>query len=316
MKEDVLQIAQRVFTEEASAINRLKDILTIDFELAVKTILACEGRVIVTGLGKSGIIGRKIAATLASTGTSSVFIHPTEAFHGDLGMTKPIDVVIAITNSGETDEILRLIPCFKNNGNKIIAITGNPLSTLAINADYNLNINVSKEVCPLNLAPTSSTTSTLVMGDALAIALMEKRNFKSEDFAQNHPGGSLGRRLLTRVKDIMRTKNLPVIAPNSCLKEVINTMSSSKLGLALVNIKDATVGVITDGDLRRLMEDRGKDAFDFVASEIMSKKPKTIRPQETLIQAELVFNDFKINSLVVVNPQGATIGVVQIYDLT
>lgn len=312
----IINNAIHTFRLEAEAISNLSNQLTDDYEKAVKAILECNGKVIVTGMGKSGIIGKKIAATLASTGTSSFFMHPGEAYHGDLGMISDRDIIIAISNSGETDEILKLIPFLEDNKNSIISMTGNPLSTLAIHSHYHLNIAVKSEACPLKLAPTTSTTAAVVMGDALAISLMKERNFKSEDYARFHPGGNLGRRLLTKVGTIMRTNNLPVVSEGSSLTDIINTMSKGKLGLAIVNNDDKhTIGIITDGDLRRLMEIKGKDAFDFKAYEIMTKNPKTIHPQTSLIDAEKLFIDYKINSLIVVEESGKTIGVIQIYNL-
>ena len=217
----IKQYAIDTFNAEADAIRNLSNLLTDDFDQAVEAILVCTGEVVVTGMGKSGIIGKKIAATLASTGTPAFFLHPGEAYHGDLGMISNNDVVLAIANSGQTDEVLKLIPFMQNNGNTIIAITGNPQSTLAKNAHFHLNINVGREACPLNLAPTSSTTAMLVMGDALAIALMKMRNFKAEDYAVFHPGGSLGRRLLTRVRDVIRKDGVPCVPKTMTLGEIL-----------------------------------------------------------------------------------------------
>ncbi|MFI5222342.1 MAG: SIS domain-containing protein, partial [Bacteroidia bacterium] len=242
--------AKDVFKIEAKSVSDLSDQLTEDFSKAVDAILNIRGRVVVTGLGKSGLIGRKISATLASTGTPSFFMHPVEAFHGDLGVVKNLDLVIGISYSGETEELLKLIPFFKTNKIKFIGITGNPGSTLAKNSDFHLNVKVYKEACPLELAPTSSTTATLAMGDALAVALMKARNFQPEDFAQFHPGGSLGRKLLTTVEDAMFKKDLPMVKLSDSVKTVINTMSSGRLGLAVVIDQNKITGIITDGDLR------------------------------------------------------------------
>ena len=232
-KNQIKQYAIDTFEAEAAAVRNLSNLLTDDFAKAVEAILKCTGKVVVTGMGKSGIIGKKIAATLASTGTPSFFLHPGEAYHGDLGMISSNDIVLAIANSGQTDEILRLIPFMQNNGNTIIAMTGNPESTLAKNAHLNLNIAVEREACPLNLAPTSSTTAMLVMGDALAIALMKVRGFRAEDYAVFHPGGSLGRRLLTRVKDVMR-KDALCVPKTMTLGDVIIAISDARLGIAAV----------------------------------------------------------------------------------
>ena len=229
----IRQCAVDTIHAEADAVSRLATLLTDDFEGAVRAILACTGKVVVTGMGKSGLIGKKIAATLASTGTPAFFLHPGEAYHGDLGMISRNDIVLAMANSGQTDEILRLIPFMQRNGNRIIAMTGNPESTLAKNAHYHLNVNVTREACPMNLAPTSSTTAMLVMGDALAIALIRERNFRPEDYAVFHPGGSLGRRLLTRVQDVMR-KDIPCVEPTATLGDVIIRISDARLGIAAI----------------------------------------------------------------------------------
>lgn len=224
------------------------------FEAAVQEILNSGGKLIVTGMGKSGIVGKKMAATFASTGTPSFFMHPGEAFHGDLGMLEPKDVVLALSFSGETDELLKIIPFFKSNGNALLSITGNSESTLAKHSKHHITLMVKQEACPLHLAPTSSTTATLALGDALAVAVMEARDFKPEDFARFHPGGSLGKKLLTNIETVMRTENLPIIASQSSLIEIISTISAGKLGLALVNEGSKTIGIITDGDLRRLID--------------------------------------------------------------
>ncbi len=285
------------------------------FEAAVQEILNSGGKLIVTGMGKSGIVGKKMAATFASTGTPSFFMHPGEAFHGDLGMLEPKDVVLALSFSGETDELLKIIPFFKSNGNALLSITGNAESTLAKHSKHHMVLAVKQEACPLHLAPTSSTTATLALGDALAVAVMEARDFKPEDFARFHPGGSLGKKLLTNIETVMRTENLPIIASQSSLIEIISTISAGKLGLALVNEGSKTVGIITDGDLRRLMEAKGKAAFDLSAVEIMSTSPKSIAKNTKLSDAEAIFIANKINSLIITNESDETIGIVQIFDL-
>ncbi len=304
-------IAKRVFDIEATAIDHLKNLLTDDFDGAVNAILNSKGRVVICGMGKSGLIGKKIMATLASTGTPSFFMHPGEAFHGDLGMVAPDDIFVAISNSGETEEVIRLLPFLKDNGNTLIAMTGNPTSTLAKNADYHLNIAVPQEACPHQLAPTSSTTATLVMGDALAVALMEARNFQPQDFARFHPGGSLGRKLLTKVRHEMKTDNLPLVSADAPMKEVIHAMSAGRLGLCIV---DEGRGIITDGDLRRHLEN-DPDLMNKTAGEIMTPNPKSISPDARLTEAEELMNQHKITSLLVKDETGRLQGVIQIYDL-
>src|ERR1700760_4812532 len=246
-------IAKRVFDIEIESLKHVAASINDDFTVTVEAILGNNGKLIVAGVGKSGLIGRKIAATLASTGTPSFFLHPGEAFHGDLGMVEPHDMIILISYSGETDEVLKIIPFLKWNNNKIISITGNPNSTIAKNSDYHLNVCITREACPLELAPTSSTTVTLVMGDALAIALMEARAFQHEDFARFHPGGSLGRKLLIKVKDMMRTDNLPFIAADASFTELLLRMSEGRLGLVMVGSAAYIDGIVTDGDLRRAL---------------------------------------------------------------
>lgn len=267
--------AKRVFEIEARGIQMLGSNLDDNFELACTEILRESGKVVVTGMGKSGIIGKKIAATLASTGTSSFFMHPGEAYHGDLGMIHPNDLVLAISNSGETDEVLKLISFIRLNGNLLIGVTGNPESTLAKESDFHLNVAVPEEACPLRLAPTASTTATLAMGDALAMALMEARDFKPEDFAKFHPGGSLGRRLLQTVGDEMIRGPLPFVATGASLMSVLHEITNGRLGLAIVPAGDY-VGIITDGDIRRAVEREGPASFDLLAEDLMTKDPITI----------------------------------------
>ena len=312
---DIKNIACEVFDIESDAIKDLKNYLTDDFEKAVKAVLNSKGKFIISGMGKSGLIGKKIAATLASTGTPSFFLHPGEAYHGDLGMIEKDDVVMLISNSGETDEVLKLIPFLKDQGNITISMTGNEDSTLAKNTDYHLNIKVKKEACPLQLAPTSSTTATLVMGDALAVALMKLRNFKDKDFARFHPGGSLGRKLLTKVKDVMKRENLPIVKDNASIIDVIHTITKGKLGLCVVvDDNDNIKGILTDGDIRRIMEKYKEKMFDLKLDEIISKNPKTISPDAKLIEANEKMAENKITSLLVTE-NNKLLGVVQIYDL-
>ncbi|MDG6777344.1 KpsF/GutQ family sugar-phosphate isomerase [Thiomicrorhabdus sp. zzn3] len=311
MSQDYQAIAKRVFDIEAEAVLHLKTLLDDDFNGSVDAILKTNGRVVICGMGKSGLIGKKIMATLASTGTPCFFMHPGEAFHGDLGMVAPDDVFLALSNSGETDEVIRLLPFLKDNGNVLISMTGRPQSTLAQNSDFHLNISVPQEACPHQLAPTSSTTATLVMGDALAVALMEARDFQPHDFARFHPGGSLGRKLLTRVKHEMKSGNLPLIRSDAPMTEVIHTMNEGRLGLCIV---DEGRGIITDGDLRRHMENDAAGLMSKTAADIMGTAPKTIDSEATLSQAEELMNEHKITSLLVTE-NGRLAGVIQIYDL-
>lgn len=309
-----IDIAKNVFTLEAEAVNNLSTLLTEDFESAVDLILQAKGRLVISGMGKSGHIGVKISATLASTGTPSFFMHPAEAIHGDLGMLTKDDVLLAISNSGESDEIVRIIPLVKRMGIKLIGMAGRENSTLARESDYFLNIAVEKEACPLQLAPMSSTTCTLAMGDALAAALMKKRSFKPEDFALFHPGGSLGRKLLTRVKDIMTATNLPIVTTQSNFQEVITTMTRGRLGLCVVMQNEQIEGIITDGDLRRALERTDKPRFGLSAVEIMTQNPKTIDQDSMAIDAEEYMLEHKINELIVVNGALKLVGIVQLYD--
>jgi arabinose-5-phosphate isomerase len=312
---DIKKLAQEVFEIESKEIANLSKRLTDDFEKGINAILQSSGKLIVSGMGKSGIIGKKIAATLASTGTPSFFLHPGEAYHGDLGMIEENDIVLLISNSGETDEVLKLIPFLKHQKNCTISMSGNDDSTLAKNTNYHLNIAVDKEACPLFLAPTSSTTATLVMGDALAVTLMKLRDFKEENFAKFHPGGSLGRRLLTTVGDVMKKKNLPIISSQAAIKEVIQRISEGKLGLVVIIDNNKIIGIITDGDIRRTMESREKDFFNLKAEDLMSNHPKLIYETDKLISASNIMSQHKINSLLVVNESNDLVGVVQVYDL-
>ena len=312
---DIKKLAQEVFEIESKEIANLSKRLTDDFEKAINAILQSSGKLIVSGIGKSVIIGKKIAATLASTWTPSFFLHPGEAYHGDLGMIEENDIVLLISNSWETDEVLKLIPFLKHQKNCTISMSGNDDCTLAKNTNYHLNIAVDKEACPLFLAPTSSTTATLVMGDALAVTLMKLRDFKEENFAKFHPGGSLGRRLLTTVGDVMKKKNLPIISSQAAIKEVIQRISEGKLGLVVIIDNNKIIGIITDGDIRRTMESREKDFFNLKAEDLMSNQPKLIYETDKLISASNIMSQYKINSLLVVNESNDLVGVVQVYDL-
>jgi KpsF/GutQ family protein len=311
----ILNNAKNTFRLEAEAIANLSNLLTPDFEGAVKSILAMQGKLIVTGMGKSGIVGKKIAATLASTGTPSFFLHPGEAYHGDLGMIERGDIVLAISNSGQTDEVLKLIPYLENNGNTVIGMTGKPESTLAKHSHFHLNVAVSDEACPLSLAPTTSTTAMLVMGDALAIALMNERNFQPEDYARFHPGGSLGRRLLTKVGDVMRKEELPCVPASMKLADVIIRISDARLGVAIITEDDKILGLVTDGDVRRAMQKYSDRFFDIPVEEIMTRTPKLITTKDRITDAEDLMHRHKIHSLIVTDDTGKLAGIIELYDL-
>lgn len=317
MKQDnnYIRYAKEVFAIEAKSVSDLGKLIDENFSKSVDAILKSKGRVVITGVGKSGLIGRKIAATLASTGTPSLFMHPVEAFHGDLGMLRKEDVVIGISYSGETEELLKIIPFVKHQKIVFIGISGNPQSTLAKNSNFHLNVKVYKEACPLELAPTSSTTATLAMGDALAVALMKARDFQATDFAQFHPGGSLGRKLLTTVESCMFKDKLPVVAPADSIQQVINAMSSGRLGLAVVIDKNKIAGIITDGDLRRAMDKYTAKIFSIPAKSIMTPKPLSIDKKMMMADAEELMNKHKITSLLVADKSGKLEGIVQIYSL-
>lgn len=314
-KAQILEVARGAIRTEMQALGNLESSLDGRFAAAVELILSCRGKCIVTGMGKSGLVGRKIAATLASTGTPSFFLHPGEAFHGDLGMISKEDVIVALSYSGETDEILKIVPFIHTNGNSLISMTGNPESTLAKNSDIHLDVRVEQEACILHLAPTSSTTAQMALGDALAVALMKLRSFTSVDFARLHPGGSLGRRLLMTVGNVMHSGNLPVAGPDCTAAEMIHAISKGGLGLLVICDGDRIVGVVTDGDIRRAMEHRQAEFFGIRAADIATRNPKTIRPEEKLIVAEKEMTDHKITSLLVTDAAGKLAGVIQIYDI-
>ncbi|HBK1734657.1 TPA: KpsF/GutQ family sugar-phosphate isomerase [Campylobacter coli] len=311
---NTLEIAKEVFEKEAQAILDLAKNLDENFNQAVNLMLNTKGRCIVSGMGKSGHIGAKIAATLASTGTPSFFIHPGEALHGDLGMLTSEDVLIAISNSGETEEILKIIPAIKKRKIPLIVMCGKKNSTLVKQSDIFLNIAVKKEACPLQLAPMSSTTATLVMGDALAAALMKVRNFKPDDFALFHPGGSLGRRLLTKVKDLMVSSNLPIVHPDTEFNDLVDVMTSGKLGLCVVLENEKLVGIITDGDLRRALKTSDKPRFDFRAKEIMSINPKVVDADAMASEAEEIMLKHKIKEIIV-EKEEKVVGIIQLYAI-
>lgn len=315
MKEHILELARRAIRTERESLANLEQSLGDSFAEAVQRILSSEGKCIVTGMGKSGLVGRKIAATLASTGTPSFFLHPGEAFHGDLGMISKEDVVLALSYSGETDEVLKIVPFIQANGNTLIAMTGNEDSTLARHADIHLNVHVESEACILQLAPTSSTTAQLAMGDALAVALMELRGFSSVDFARLHPGGSLGRRLLMTVGQAMRDHDLPIVTPDCSAVEMIHAISKGGLGLIVLMDAGTICGIVTDGDVRRAMERLKEQFFSIRAMDIATTHPKTIRPEAKLIEAERQMARYKVTSLLVVDEAESLQGVIQIYDI-
>ena len=308
-KENAIQCIK----DEAQAVLDLIAKIDDNFDKAVELMMNCSGKVIVTGVGKSGHIGAKIAATLASTGTPSFFINPLDVFHGDLGVMAKGDVVLAISNSGQTDELLRFIPMVLHMEIPIIAMSGNPQSLLAKYSTCHLNVSVEKEACPLNLAPTSSTTATLVMGDALAIALMNKRCFQPQDFAQFHPGGELGKRLLTTAQDVMITENLPLLAPNMHLGEAIILVSKGKLGLGVAIEGEHVVGMITDGDIRRAMERWKAEFFDKTVCDIMTRTPKTVTPQTRISEIQKIMNNNKIHNVLVCDNNQRLLGIVDRY---
>lgn len=314
-KNEYLNTAKHILDQEAKAILDLKALLSEDFIKAVDLIFSTKGRLVITGMGKSGHIGNKIAATLASTGTPSFFMHPAEAIHGDLGMLTKDDILLAISNSGESDEIVRIIPIIKTMGIKLIGMAGNPRSSLAQESDCFLDISIKHKACPLDLAPMSSTTATLAMGDALAGVLMKKRDFKPQDFAMFHPGGSLGRKLLTRVKDIMHKKNLPTIEPGASAIQIIDIITKGRLGLCVVIENNIVKGIITDGDLRRSLSINNIPNLDFTAKDIMTINPKSIMPNTMATEAESIMLENKINSLLVQDQQLNLVGILQLFDL-
>jgi len=314
--DQALQLARETLDIEAQALIGLKSRLDSRFSQAVEMMLNVKGRVVVTGMGKSGHIGSKIAATLASTGTPAMFVHPGEASHGDLGMIKAVDVVLAISNSGESDELVSILPVLKRQGVPLIAMTGGMNSALAKHAHVVLDSSVDKEACPLNLAPTASTTAQLALGDALAVALLDARGFKAEDFARSHPGGSLGRRLLTHVEDVMRKGDqVPYVLPGASFTELMREMSQKGLGAsAIVDEHHKILGVFTDGDLRRLIE-KGVDLRALQAKEVMHVKPRTVQQDALAVEAAELMEQFQITSVLVVNESGALCGALNSNDL-
>ena len=311
-----LDTARRVLRIEAEAIGELLQRLDARFEQAVDLLMACKGRVVVTGMGKSGLIGRKIAATFSSTGTPAIFMHPAEAVHGDLGMLMRDDVALAVSYGGETEEIIALLETIKRLGLRMIALTGNPRSTIAMASDVVMDVSVKEEACSLNLAPTASTTAAMAMGDALAIALLDRRGFSTQDFAALHPGGRLGKKLL-RVEDLMHAgDDLPRVAVSAKMPDVIYEISKKSLGMTtVVDEEGRLAGVLTDGDLRRLMQQRGAATIDLVVGECMTKNPRTIAPGELAGSALRIMEERKITSLVVAGADRKPLGVVHLHDL-
>ncbi len=314
--ETMKALALAVLKTEARAIDALCARINADFVAACQRMLACKGRIVVTGMGKSGHIGNKIAATLASTGTPSFFMHPGEASHGDLGMVTADDVVLALSNSGETAELLMILPVIKRIGAPLIAMTGKPRSTLAKNADVHLDVSVEQEACPLGLAPTASTTAALAMGDALAVALLDSRGFTADDFARSHPAGSLGKRLLLRIQDIMhKGEDLPALSADTPLREALLVMTQKRLGMALIVDADGHLsGVFTDGDLRRTL-DQPLDFHHTPIADVMTRNPKAITPERLAVEAARMMEQYQINALPVVDDQHKLVGALNIHDL-
>ncbi|HEY8118407.1 MAG TPA: KpsF/GutQ family sugar-phosphate isomerase [Methylophilaceae bacterium] len=311
-----LELAREVLLIEARAVEALAQRLDDSFSRAVTLILQCRGRVVVSGMGKSGHIGSKIAATLASTGTPAFFMHPAEASHGDLGMITKDDVVIALSNSGESDELLAILPLLKRMDAKLISLTGNPKSTLARLSDVHLDAHVEQEACPLGLSPTASTTATLALGDALAVTVLDQRGFSTEDFARSHPGGALGRRLLIHVRDIMRTdQDIPSVSRDASLSAGLLEISRKGLGMtAVTDAAGKAVGIFTDGDLRRAFE-HGIKATGTRMQDVMHTNPLSIGPDQLAVDAVELMEKHKINALLVVDPQGNLVGALNMHDL-
>ncbi len=312
----ILQLAHEALEIEADAVRHLRAGLSPTFVQAVRAILKVTGRVVVMGMGKSGHVGRKITATLASTGTPAMFVHPAEASHGDLGMVKDTDLVIAISNSGESDELAAILPVLKRQGVPLVALTGGAQSTLANHADIVLNTGVLKEACPLNLAPTASTTAQMAMGDALAVALLDARGFKAEDFARSHPGGALGRRLLTHVSDVMRSGDgVPSVLPTATFSDLMREMSAKGLGAsAIVDVNKQVRGIFTDGDLRRLIE-KGQDLRGLTAADVCAKNPRTVAAEALAVDAADLMEAARITVVLVVDTERRLQGAITINDL-
>jgi arabinose-5-phosphate isomerase len=313
--QEAINLAKRVLDIEARAVEELALRLDESFATALQIILGCRGRIVVSGIGKSGHIASKLASTLASTGTPAFFVHPAEASHGDLGMITRDDVLIALSNSGESGELLVIVPIIKREGAKLIAMTGNAASSLAREADAHLNTSVSEEACPLGLAPTASTTAALALGDALAVALLEARGFSEKDFARSHPGGRLGRQLLTHVSDVMRSGDaIPQVPEKVMLNDAILEMSRKGMGMTAIVRDDQPVGIFTDGDLRRLLE-RGSDIRSTPVIDAMTKAPHTVSPTRLAVEVVKTMEDYKINQILVVDAHGKLVGALNTHDL-
>jgi len=314
-EKDIIKFAKQTIDIELNELEQLKKRIDNAFVKAVNLIDEAKGKCILIGMGKSGIIASKIAASLASTGIPSFFIHPGEAFHGDLGMIEPDDIVMLLSNSGETDEILKIMPFLLKHGNKTISITGNVDSTLAKNTTVHIDASVSKEACPIGLAPTSSTTVALVIGDAFVTTLVKLRDFQAENFALYHPGGALGKKLLTQVKDLMRTDDLPTCEANANITDVVHVVSDSRLGLVVIQTDDNKIdGIITDGDIRRAMESKQEKFFQLKAQDLLTKNPKIIEPTMMVSDAEKIMFDNKITSVLVAE-DNILQGILQLYQL-
>ncbi len=311
---NIIDIASQCLRDEAQAVLDQIPLLDEHFEQAVKIILDCKGKLIVTGVGKSGHIGAKMAATLSSTGTPSFYLNPLDAYHGDLGVIGTDDVVLALSNSGQTDELLRLLPYFEEKRIPVISISGNPSSLLAQNTTVHITVPVKSEASPLGLAPTTSTTATLAMGDALACALMYARDFKAQDFARFHPGGSLGRRLLTRANDVMHKENLPVVSPEMKLGKAIIHVSQGRLGLCVVVSEEKVIGIITDGDVRRAMENSQSRFFDLTVNDIMTRNPKIVTPETKISEIDEILQKNKIHAVLVVDDRNKLLGIVDSFS--
>ncbi len=315
--DNILDIAKKVLKTEAEAITALIDKLNGNFEKVVEMIYECKGRVVVTGMGKSGLVGKKIAATLASTGTPAFFLHPAEASHGDIGMVTSRDIIIAISNSGETAELLGLIPFLKRYNVKLISMTGNPGSMLAKLSDVTLDISIKEEACPMGIVPTASTAATMAMGDAVAVALLIKRGLSEQDFAFFHPGGSIGKKFFIKVKDLMHSGDrLPVVSFEMPVSKAIIEVSSKRLGHPIVADKDGLIaGLLTDGDVRRGMEKWGGKLFEMTAGEVMTKKPKTISEDELAAKALSIMESYSITALIVPDAEGKPVGIIHLHDI-
>ena len=312
---DIINIASQCLRDEAQAVLDQIPLLDNNFERAVKLILDCKGKLIVTGVGKSGHIGAKMAATLSSTGTPSFYLNPLDAYHGDLGVIGNDDIILALSNSGQTDELLRLLPYFQEKKIPVISMSGNPESLLAKNTDVHITVTVRSEASPLGLAPTTSTTAALAVGDALACALMLARDFKVQDFARFHPGGSLGKRLLTTARDVMHKEDLPVVPPEMELGKAIIRVSQGRLGLCVVVVNDEVVGIITDGDVRRAMESSQNRFFSLTVNDIMTKNPKVVTPETKISTIDNILQKNKIHAVLVVDDKNRLVGIVDSFSI-